>query len=159
MMSSKLSEGEEADTIGRCLDAIASASGQRPTGWIGQDYGQSARTPKLLAGAGLDYVCDWPNDDVPYLMTYQTPSGRPLVSLPNQAEWDDVQMLAAPQGRDGALSRHYRRGLRRAACRGEPLGALAHVHPRLDARTGVPRSQIGVDVVAKTPRRWRTHGK
>ncbi len=93
MLSSKMSEAEEAEVIGSCLDAIEAASGRRPTGWVGQDYGQSARTPKLLADAGLDYVCDWPNDDAPYLMTHKTPTGRPLVSLPNQAEWDDVQLL------------------------------------------------------------------
>lgn len=93
MLSSKMSETEERDTIGRCLDGIERASGIRPTGWVGQDYGQSARTPKLLAEAGLDYVCDWPNDDAPYLMTHKTPAGHSLVSLPNQAEWDDVQML------------------------------------------------------------------
>ena len=93
MLSSKMSEAEEADVIGTCIEAIAAASGQRPTGWVGQDYGQSARTPKLLADAGLGYVCDWPNDDAPYLMSHKTPQGPPLVSLPNQAEWDDVQLL------------------------------------------------------------------
>ena len=41
----------------------------------------------LLAGAGFQYVLDWPNDDMPYWFT----TDAPLVSLPNQAEWDDVQ--------------------------------------------------------------------
>lgn len=94
MLSSKMSETEEAQTIGSCIEAIQAASGRRPTGWVGQDHGQSARTPKLLADAGFDYVSDWPNDDMPYLMNHINPrSGLPLVSLPNQAEWDDVQLL------------------------------------------------------------------
>jgi allantoinase len=94
MLSSKMSEAEEADVIGSCIEAIERTSGQRPTGWVGQDYGQSARTPKLLADAGLAYLCDWPNDDAPYLMTHlNARTGRPLISLPNQAEWDDVQLL------------------------------------------------------------------
>jgi allantoinase len=94
MLSSKLSEAEEADVVGSSIEAIERASSERPTGWIGQDYGQSARTPKLLADAGLDYVCDWPNDDAPYLMRHVNPRTKlPLVSLPNQAEWDDVQLL------------------------------------------------------------------
>jgi allantoinase len=94
MLSSKMNEAEETQTIGSCIEAIARASGHRPTGWVGQDYGQSARTPKLLADAGLDYVCDWPNDDAPYLLNHQNSrTGLPLVSLPNQAEWDDVQLL------------------------------------------------------------------
>ena len=61
----------------------------RPKGWLGQDYGESQRTPKLLADAGLDYVLDWPNDDQPYPMKV----GKPFVSMPNQPEWDDVQQL------------------------------------------------------------------
>ena len=51
--------------------------------------GESQRTPKLLADAGLDYVLDWPNDDQPYPMKV----GRKFVSMPNQPEWDDVQQL------------------------------------------------------------------
>lgn len=94
MLSSKMSADEEREAIGTCVEAIERVSGARPSGWIGQDYGQSARTPKVLADAGLDYVCDWPNDDQPYAMSYTNPhSGRRLISLPNQAEWDDVQML------------------------------------------------------------------
>lgn len=94
LLSSRMSEAEERDTIGHCLDAIAAASGQRPSGWVGQDHGQSARTPKLLADAGLAWVCDWPNDDAPNLMAHRRAfDGQPLVSIPNQAEWDDVQLL------------------------------------------------------------------
>jgi allantoinase len=94
MLSSKMSEEQERDVIGQSLSAIHAASGSWPAGWIGQDYGQSARTPRLLAEAGLGYMCDWPNDDAPYLTAHINPkTGLPLVSLPNQAEWDDVQLL------------------------------------------------------------------
>ena len=60
-----------------------------PKGWVGQEYGESQRTPQLLADAGLDYVLDWPNDDQPYPMKV----GRKFVSMPNQPEWDDVQLI------------------------------------------------------------------
>ncbi|WP_421996727.1 polysaccharide deacetylase family protein [Reyranella sp.] len=89
MITSKMSEAEEKAEIQHALDAVETAAGVRPTGWLGQDYGESQRTPGLLADAGLDYVVDWPNDDQPYLMKV----GRPFVSLPNQPEWDDVQQL------------------------------------------------------------------
>ena len=49
---------------------------------------ESERTPVLLAESGLAYVADWPNDDLPYLMA----DGR-IVSLPNQSELDDVQLM------------------------------------------------------------------
>ena len=89
MLTSRMSEDEERAFIVEALDALERATGARPRGWLGQDYGESQHTPRLLAEAGLDYVADWPNDDQPYPMR----AGRPLISLPAQPEWDDVQLL------------------------------------------------------------------
>ncbi len=89
MITSRMDEAEERALIQSSITAVERATGKRPTGWLGQDYGESARTPRLLAEAGLDYVMDWPNDDQPYRMTV----GKPFVSIPNHAEWDDVQLL------------------------------------------------------------------
>lgn len=89
MISSKMTEAEEKTEIATSIAAIEKATGQRPLGWLGQEYGESHRTPQLLADAGLDYVLDWPNDDQPYAMKV----GKKFVSLPNQPEWDDVQQL------------------------------------------------------------------
>ena len=49
--------------------AIEAAAGRRPAGWHGPEYGESARTPTLLAELGVRYVLDWPNDEQPYTMT------------------------------------------------------------------------------------------
>lgn len=89
MITSKMTEAEEKQEIAAAIAAVETATGQRPAGWLGQDYGESRRTPGLLADAGLDYTLDWPNDDQPYPMK----TGRPFVSLPSQPEWDDVQQL------------------------------------------------------------------
>jgi len=89
MITSKMSETEEKQEIATSIAAVEKAAGTRPKGWLGQDYGESERTPKLLADAGLDYVLDWPNDDQPCPMKV----GRKFVSMPNQPEWDDVQQL------------------------------------------------------------------
>ena len=89
MITSKMSEAEEKTEIAEAVAAIEKAAGVRPKGWLGQDYGESQRTPQLLADAGLDYVIDWPNDDQPYPMKV----GKKFVSMPNQPEWDDVQQL------------------------------------------------------------------
>lgn len=91
MISSKMSEAEEKQEIATSLAAIEKATGAAPKGWLGQEFGESQRTPKLLADAGLDYVLDWPNDDQPYPM--HVGEGARFVSLPNQPEWDDVQQL------------------------------------------------------------------
>lgn len=89
MLTSRMSEEEERAAIRDALDTLGRTTGKRPRGWHGQDYGESQRTPRLLAEAGLDFVADWPNDDQPYTMTVP----RPFVSLPVQPEWDDVQLL------------------------------------------------------------------
>lgn len=91
MISSKMSEAEEKAEIATSIAAIEKATGVAPKGWLGQEFGESQRTPKLLADAGLDYVLDWPNDDQPYPM--HVGDGRKFVSMPNQPEWDDVQQL------------------------------------------------------------------
>jgi peptidoglycan/xylan/chitin deacetylase (PgdA/CDA1 family) len=89
MLTSRMSEDEERAIIRDALDTLGRTTGKRPRGWHGQEYGESQRTPRLLAEAGLDFVADWPNDDQPYAMTLD----RPFVSLPSQPEWDDVQLL------------------------------------------------------------------
>jgi allantoinase len=87
MITGAMTEEEERATIDDTLNRIGAATGKRARGWISQDYGESPRTPNLLAEAGLKYIVDWPNDDQPYRM-------RPgIVSIPNQAAWDDVQFL------------------------------------------------------------------
>ena len=89
MLTSKMSEEEERAVIRDALDTLGRTTGKRPRGWHSQDFGESDRTPRLLAEAGLDFVADWPNDDQPYRMLLN----RPFVSLPTQPEWDDVQLL------------------------------------------------------------------
>ncbi|HKK31435.1 MAG TPA: polysaccharide deacetylase family protein [Alphaproteobacteria bacterium] len=89
MITSRMTEFEERDAIARSLDTLEKVSGTRPVGWFGQDFSESARTPMLLAEAGLKYFADFPNDD----MAYATNHGH-LIAMPNQAEWDDTQSMA-----------------------------------------------------------------
>lgn len=90
MITSLLTEEQERAHIVESLAAVELATGVRPTGWAGQDFGETDRTPLLLGELGLTHLIDWPNDDQPYLMN----PGRPLVSIPNQTEWDDGQLFA-----------------------------------------------------------------
>lgn len=89
MITSDMDEAAERRVIVETADRIEAAAGARPTGWLGVDSGESTRTPQPLAEAGFDYQLDWPNDDQPYLMT----TDPPLVAMPNQMEWDDVNAL------------------------------------------------------------------
>ena len=58
---------------------------------MGREYGESDRTPQLLAEAGVSYVCDWANNEQPYPMTT---GGNPLFALPLLYELDDVVAVA-----------------------------------------------------------------
>lgn len=89
MITSRMSEAEERAVIVESIEAVERVSGVRPSGWFGQDQGESTRTPQLLAQAGLRYLADWPNDEQPYWMS--PPAA--LVSLPLQTELDDQQFL------------------------------------------------------------------
>jgi hypothetical protein len=88
--------GEDAERalIAGSLDAIEAAAGARPTGWLSIARAQSFDTPRLLAEAGLAYMCDWVNDDLPYAMT--TEAG-PILNLPLNHELSDRQILTVQQ--------------------------------------------------------------
>ncbi len=87
VITEKLDATTELEQVADALAAIERACGRRPKGWHGPEYGESSRTPGVLAEAGVEYVLDWPNDEQPYLM--RTPS-RPLVALPMLCDFDDV---------------------------------------------------------------------
>jgi allantoinase len=87
MITERMPEVQERQHIQRALEAVQQASGETPQGWIGMDCGESTRTVRLLAEAGIRYVCDWPNDEQPYRM--KVPAGQ-MVSLPIAVELDDV---------------------------------------------------------------------
>ncbi|WP_201861573.1 polysaccharide deacetylase family protein [Microvirga soli] len=83
------SEEDEREWIRRSLEMLRQA-GANPTGWLSPGQSQSDHTPKLLAEAGLEYCCDWSNDDMPYPFTGPA-SG--LVSLPYPFELSDVYCM------------------------------------------------------------------
>ena len=89
MISSRMSEAEEESYIRTSLDAVEAACGRRPTGWFGSSFGESARTPALLAKQGVRYIVDWSNDEQPYSFDVD---GAPL-SVPACAELDDLELL------------------------------------------------------------------
>jgi allantoinase len=90
MITSRMSEEDEREYIRASIDGLTRAIGTRPNGWLGPESGESARTPQLLAHAGIRYVCDWANDEQPYRM--KVPEGE-LHALPVSFPLDDVNAL------------------------------------------------------------------
>jgi peptidoglycan/xylan/chitin deacetylase (PgdA/CDA1 family) len=83
-------EQEELAYIHASVERMTRATGATPAGWLGPEYGESSRTPQLLAQAGIQYVCDWTNDEQPYAM--KAPQGS-LTALPINLPLDDVNAL------------------------------------------------------------------
>ena len=57
-------------------------------GWLSPARSESSSTLDLLAAAGIEYVCDWANDDMPYRI-------QNLTSMPHSADIDDYLILVA----------------------------------------------------------------
>lgn len=89
-----LPEAEERALIADSLDSIEKVAGIRPRGWLSIARSQSFDTPRLLKEAGLDYMCDWVNDELPY--RFATPAGA-IVNLPLNHELSDRQIIAVQQ--------------------------------------------------------------
>lgn len=109
---------DERAWIRQSLDILQEATGAPVRGWLSPAKSQSHATLDLLAEAGLDYVCDWVNDDMPYPVRtvstlqggvgsspahYQHPpgpgsaagltAGRGLVAMPHPIDIDDHTIL------------------------------------------------------------------
>jgi peptidoglycan/xylan/chitin deacetylase (PgdA/CDA1 family) len=81
---------EERALIAQSLAILRQASGQPVRGWLSPAKSESGATLDLLAEAGLDYVCDWVNDDMPYPM--RTSAGT-LYAMPHPIDIDDHTIL------------------------------------------------------------------
>ena len=85
-----LDPATEAEWIAGCMDTLRQATGQPVRGWLSPARSQSMTTMELLAAAGVDYVCDWVNDEMPYPIT--TAPGS-LVAMPHAQEMSDLQII------------------------------------------------------------------
>ena len=65
-------------------------TGQRPRGWLGPALTETDNTLDILAEAGIEYVADWCNDELPYTM--RTRNG-PMVAMPYTLEIGDIPIF------------------------------------------------------------------
>ncbi len=83
-------EEEEAD-IQTTLREIETVTGLRPKGWLGPGLAQTAATPDLLAEAGIRYIADRLDDQLPY---YVRTASRSLVSVPYSLDLNDYSAFS-----------------------------------------------------------------
>ncbi|MFI6595907.1 polysaccharide deacetylase family protein [Nonomuraea sp. NPDC050536] len=82
-------DDERAD-IKATTEAIETATGARPRGWLGPGLTETWETPDILVEEGYEYVCDWVLDDQPVELATRT---SPIVSIPYTQECNDVAMM------------------------------------------------------------------
>jgi len=93
-IASGMAPGAEAAIIGEAVETLHRLTGQRPRGWLSIARSQSFDTPRLLAEAGIEYMCDWVNDELPY--AFATPAGS-IVNIPLNHELSDRQIINVQQ--------------------------------------------------------------
>jgi peptidoglycan/xylan/chitin deacetylase (PgdA/CDA1 family) len=81
---------EERELIKRSLGSLRDLSQQEITGWLSPARSESENTPDLLAEQGVEYFCDWVNDDMPY--AFKTQHGE-LTAMPLSNGLEDKFIL------------------------------------------------------------------
>jgi peptidoglycan/xylan/chitin deacetylase (PgdA/CDA1 family) len=87
----KISRDEEAEFLGRGIDAIAKATGQRPRGYRAPSYGFSRYTLDLLLAEGFTYDASLMGGDIPYVISSK--AGQ-MIELPSDLTADDWMYFA-----------------------------------------------------------------
>lgn len=77
---------EETTIVQRSIDTLRTLTGKPVRGWLSPARSQSWNTPDLLTDNGIEYCCDWVNDDMPY--PFHTRNGD-LTMMPLSSEIED----------------------------------------------------------------------
>lgn len=80
-------EDEERTIITEVVETITEHTGEKPRGWLGPALSESFNTLDILAEAGIEYICDWVNDEQPYPIKTKS---KTLISVPYSIEVNDI---------------------------------------------------------------------
>ena len=89
VMLTGMQEAQESALIAETR-AIIESYGQKMRGWLGPGLTETFNTIDLLRKNGVEYTCDWVNDDLPYRMN------NGLYSIPYTIELNDMPLFNAP---------------------------------------------------------------
>ncbi len=144
----------EREVIRDALARVAKATGRRPRGWLGSGMMETWNSLEYFTGAGIEYVCDWNNDDQPYLMDV---GGKRMVALPYSTEINDLPVMLRQNRSSDEFESRIRRQFDTLYREGEESGrvmAIA-VHPYV---IGFPHRiwalESGLDYIRKHEAVW-----
>ncbi len=82
-----LPPGEARAVVEETVATLHEATGRSPRGWLGPGLAEAPGTLAELKAAGIDYVCDWANDDQPYRMR------NGIHSIPYTLDLNDLPVI------------------------------------------------------------------
>ena len=88
--------GRDVETrwVQESVRTLRQATGATVNGWLSPALSESFDTPDLVVAAGIDYLCDWMNDDLPYWMNVRLPAGaRQVAAMPHGHEISDLKLI------------------------------------------------------------------
>jgi allantoinase len=85
-----LSIEQEAGLVSETIRSISEATGQKPKGWLSPFLTETHHTADLLVESGIEYLCDYSCDDLPFPMKVKQGS---LLSMPYSVECNDLPSL------------------------------------------------------------------
>ncbi len=95
----------EAAQVKEALATLRKVAAGPVTGWLSPAKSQSMNTLDLIAADGIEYVCDWIADDMPFAL--RTDAGE-IVSLPLSHEIDDQTIMHHYQHSEEAFAQQVR---------------------------------------------------
>jgi peptidoglycan/xylan/chitin deacetylase (PgdA/CDA1 family) len=90
MIFTGMPEEAERPIIAGVLETIAKQTGKKSRGWLGPVVTETDNTLDILAEAGIDYVADWCNDELPYPI--KTKKGS-IYAIPYTLEIGDIPVF------------------------------------------------------------------
>ena len=84
-----LTREQERENILKTIDAIVKVTGERPKGWSSPGVHPTDNTVELLAEAGLEFHCDFHDDEMPYPIWV---GDKLIIEFPHQYTINDHRM-------------------------------------------------------------------
>ena len=152
-IASGLPVEDERALISQSLDTLEQVSGRRPKGWLSIARSQSWNTLELLKDTGVQYCCDWVNDELPYRFT------NGLINLPLNHELSDRQIITVQQQSADSYAQQMRDAFDWLAGEGAGRVLPLHITPYI---MGLPYrisalEDLLCDLVAR-PQAWTATG-
>ncbi len=85
-----LTREQERENILKTVEAITKTTGEKPTGWSSPGVRSTDNTPELILEAGLQYHCDFHDEEMPYPLHV---NGQVLIEFPHQYTINDNRTM------------------------------------------------------------------